>query len=72
MARELADITGESLTAAVTVAVQERLQRLKQDDKAARKARIMALLADTASRIKEPYRSRNWDEYLYDERGLPR
>jgi antitoxin VapB len=72
LARELAELTGESMTEAVTVAVEERLQRLKQDDKAARKARIMAIAKDAASRIKEPYKSRNWDEYLYDERGLPK
>jgi antitoxin VapB len=72
LARELADLTGESVTEAVTVAVEERLQRVKHDDKIARKARIMVLLDDAASRIKEPYKSRNWDEYLYDERGLPR
>ena len=72
LARELADLTGESVTEAVTVAVEERLRRLRHDDKAARKARIMALLDDAASRIKEPYKSRNWDEYLYDERGLPK
>ena len=72
LAQELADFAGESVTEAVTVAIEERLQRLKHDDKAARKARIMALLEDAAARIKEPYKSRNWDEYLYDERGLPR
>ena len=72
LAHELADLTGESVTEAVTVAVEERLKRVKSGDQAERKARIMALLADTASRIKEPYKSRNWDEYLYDERGLPK
>ena len=72
LARELADITGESVTQAVTIAVEERLHRMKQDDKEVRKARIIARLADMASRIKEPNKSRNWDEYLYDERGLPR
>ena len=54
LVRELAQLTGESLTDAVTVALSERLERVQREDLAARKARIMALAADAASRIEEP------------------
>ena len=58
LAKELADRTGKSVTEAVTVAIEECLERLKEDDLAERKARVMAIAKDTASRIKEPYKSR--------------
>jgi len=48
----------------VTVALSERLERVKREDLAARKARIMALAADAASRIKEPYKSMTQKELI--------
>lgn len=49
LVRELAQLTGESLTDAVTVALAERLERVRREDLAARKARIIALAADAAA-----------------------
>lgn len=72
LARELADATGESLTEAVTVAVRERLERLRLraglDD-----ARVEAALV-IARDIRERIDLGDDDPtaFLYDEDGLPR
>ncbi|MFC5993013.1 type II toxin-antitoxin system VapB family antitoxin [Pseudonocardia hispaniensis] len=74
LTRELARLTGESLTQAVTEAVRERLERVRGNREHVR-ARADALLAigqDTARRLAEPARSVDHGELLYDERGLPR
>lgn len=73
LAQELAALTGESLTAAVTEAVRERLEKVKHDrERESLAERIMAISRRSALRFKEPWRSMNFDELLYDERGLPK
>jgi antitoxin VapB len=75
LARELATATGESVTRAVTVAVRERLDRLRHRDDAAaaeRAARLRQIAEDAAGRWMEPYRSADHGDLLYDESGLPR
>jgi len=72
LARELADITGESLTKAVTVALQERLDRLRPRHPDDFVERAMAIARDCAAHLKEPYRSIDHGEMLYDDRGLPK
>lgn len=75
LARQLADETGESLTRAITVAVRERLDRVRHRDTAAasdRTARLQKISTEAAGRWVEPYRSGDHGELLYDEAGLPR
>lgn len=72
LARELADITGESLTTAVTEALRERLERLRRDRSGSVAKRLLAIGRDCAARLKEPYSTIDHDALLYDERGLPR
>lgn len=75
LARELAAATGETVTRAVTVAIRERLVRVRQLDQAAaaeRVAKMHRIALDAASRWVEPYRSTNHAQLLYDEAGLPR
>jgi antitoxin VapB len=72
LARELARLTGESMTAAVTQAVRERLDRLSRDEATGLADRLLAIGKDCASRLKEPYRSADHGDLLYDELGLPR
>lgn len=75
LARELAAATGESVTRAVTVAVRERLARLRSqaEDRAAERAvRIRKIAGEASGRWVEPYRSAAHDDLLYDEAGLPR
>src|SRR5262245_27005080 len=72
LAREVAARTGETLTAAVVVALRERLARLRGRS---RRRRLRDELREIAQRCAQlptlDYRSD--DEILgYDERGLPR
>lgn len=68
MAQELAALTGESMTAAVTEAVRERLDRLKSKGMA---ERIMKISKECAARLKGKSLP-DHGELLYDERGLPK
>jgi antitoxin VapB len=74
LARELADLTGESVTAAVTEALRERLEReRRQRRREGLSERLLAIGAEIASRLKEPWKSIDIDELLYDEKtGLPK
>jgi antitoxin VapB len=75
LARELALRTGDSLTGAITVALRERLARLRDrdsEDVARRKERLRAISADAAPRWKPEYRHADHADRLYDEAGLPR
>lgn len=69
---ELARRTGESLTVAVTKAVQERLDRVRREQGDRLADRLLAIGRDCAKRLKEPFRSVAHDRLLYDDRGLPR
>jgi antitoxin VapB len=72
LAQELAALTGESMTMAVTEAVRERLERVRRQRGGSLAQRLMAIGKDCASHLKEPFRSLDHGELLYDERGLPR
>jgi antitoxin VapB len=68
LAEELAQITGESMTAAVTEAVRERLARVKRKGMA---QRIMKIAKESAALLKgKPLPDHA--ELLYDEKGLPK
>jgi antitoxin VapB len=72
LAKELAALTGESLTAAITTAVLERLDRLHRQQGTGLAERLVAIGRDCALRLKEPFRSAEHGDLLYDDRGLPR
>jgi len=72
LARELSSLTGESMTQAVTEALRERLLRRRSDRRGSLADRLLAIGADCAARLPEPYRSAEHGDLLYDERGLPR
>jgi antitoxin VapB len=71
MAAELARLTGESMSRAVTEAVRERLERKRRErDQEQRVAEAMAIARRVASYPRKDRRPHG--ELLYDERGLPR
>lgn len=72
LARQLAALTGESMTVAVTEALRERIASLKRSKREGLSERLLAIGRDAAPRFKEPYRSADHADLLYDERGLPR
>ena len=67
--RELADMTGESMTAAVTQAVRERLDRLRSDVEV---NDILAMAREIRERMPPGYFDQDFDAMLYDEHGLPK
>jgi antitoxin VapB len=72
LARELAKLTGESMTAAVTEAVRERLDRVRGEHGVGLADRLLKIGEDCAAHLREPFRSVDHGELLYDEKGLPR
>jgi antitoxin VapB len=72
LAQELAEITGETLTGAVTEAVRERLERLQRNDAPSLADRLLVIGRDCATRLPEPYRSADHADLLYGADGLPR
>ncbi|WP_195164392.1 type II toxin-antitoxin system VapB family antitoxin [Mesorhizobium sp. NBSH29] len=70
LAREVAATTGETMTAAIQTALEERLERLhKQRDVAERKRQLRKILA----RLPAPPAGMTSDHgFLYDEFGLPK
>ena len=72
LASRLAELTGKSLTAAVTDALRENLEREERSrHKAAKIERILALAADLRAHMTPPFSSTDPDEF-YDEDGLPK
>jgi antitoxin VapB len=72
LVEELTKLTGESMTAAVTEAVRERLERVQRARGMSLADRLVAIGKDCAAHLKEPFRSVDHGELLYDEHGLPR
>jgi antitoxin VapB len=72
LVHELAEMTGESMTSAVTHAVQERLDRLQSERGSGLSERLLSIGKDCAAHLKEPFLSVDHGELLYDEKGLPR
>lgn len=61
------------MTEAVTRALQERLERVRRKSEGMTlAAQLVAIGKDCADHLREPYRSIDHADLLYDERGLPR
>ncbi len=73
LARELAELTGETMTGAVTVALKERLEREKRERSVEERLRRMRAVADRIAKLpRRPGPSAaDHGDFLYDERGLP-
>lgn len=72
LAQELANLTGETLTTAVTEALRERLDRVRGARDVRLAERLLAIGRDCAAHLKEPFKSADHGDLLYDDRGLPR
>jgi antitoxin VapB len=74
LAKELAELTGESLTEAVTTAIRERVARERNTPERirARTEAVLAIGRDVAERLGPEWREMDVDAWLYDENGLPR
>ena len=72
LTKQLAKLTGESLTTAVTEAVRERFDRIRRERGVDLADRLLVIGRDCAAHLKEPFRTIDHDTMLYDEQGLPR
>jgi len=72
LAHQLSKLTGESMTAAVTEAVRERLDRVRGERGEGLADRLLKIGKDCAAHLQEPYLSIDHGELLYDEKGIPR
>jgi antitoxin VapB len=72
LAHDLSKRTGESMTAAITEALRERLDRVRSERGAGLADRILKIGKDCASHLRESDRSTDHRELLYDEKGMPR
>jgi len=75
LALELAELTGETVTAAVTHALQERLERVRRS-RGRKTTNLVELIGeigkDCAYHLKEPYFSGDHGDLLYNDKGLPK
>ena len=73
LARTLARLTGETMTAAITVALRERLEREHHRHGADALAQELHAIGQRCARLVGPGPSAvEHGDLLYDERGLPR
>jgi antitoxin VapB len=70
--QELAELTGETMTGAVTTAVRDRLDRVRGDRGGRLADRLMAIGRDTAPRLPDRLRGADHGDVLYGDDGLPR
>jgi antitoxin VapB len=71
---ELAELTGQSKTAALTEAVRKEIKAVRKikRPKGALAAELMRIGKDAASRMTKAEREWDYDADLYDEKGLPK
>ena len=73
LADDLAELTGESVTGAVTVALRERLAREKRRRDVRVRAEELLAIGERCSKLLGPGLSAaEHGDLLYDERGLPK
>jgi len=71
LVRDLASLTGESMTSAIRTAVLERIERLRTEKKTGLAERLLVIAKEAAPLWREPYRSMEHGDLLYGEYGLP-
>lgn len=72
LAAEVARLTGQSMTAAVTEALREKLERVKREKGDPELVEDLLAIAREISAAAPGLKSSDIDELLYDERGLPK
>ena len=73
LARELARLTGETMTRAITVALEERLERERRQRGGRARLRKMRVIAGRSARLLgEGSPPADHGDPLYDEGGLPK
>lgn len=72
LASELAHLTGDTMTGAITIALRERLERERRARGVEKRLRHMRGIAERCARLLGPGPSAiEHGDVLYDDRGLP-
>ena len=73
LAGELASLTGETKTGAITIALRERLERERRERSIeARVRELHAIGQRTARMVRDGPSAVEHGDFLYDEHGLPK
>lgn len=72
LARQLSELTGESMAQAVTQAIRERLERVRKIHGLSLADRLLIIGKDSAVHLKAPFTSIDHGNWLYDKNGLPK
>ena len=73
LAEELASLTGETVSEAVTVALRERLERVRRERNVEERLQSMRAISQrTARLLRDGPSAVEHGDLLYDERGLPK
>ena len=73
LAGELARLTGETMTGAITVALRERLERERRDRSVETRLKKMRAISERCAKLlRKGGPPIDHGEFLYDERGLPK
>jgi len=73
LAAELATLTGENRTEAITAALRERLERVRREQTVEARMRDTEAIARRCAELMGPGPgSTDHGDWLYDERGLPK
>ena len=72
LASQLAKLTGESMSEAVGKAVRERLNRVRAEQGNGLAEHLLNIGKECAAHLKEPFRSADHGDLLYNEKGLPK
>ena len=73
LASELAHLTGDTMTGAITVALRERLEReINERSAEAQVERLLAIGERCASMMGDGPSAVEHGDFLYDEQGLPK
>lgn len=72
LVRELAEITGESQTAAVTTAVQEKLARIRKSNPSDMSKKLLKLAKQFSEALPAEFRNIDHGDILYGNDGLPK
>lgn len=72
LAKKLAGLIGISLTGEITNTVRKRLPMLRREHGSDLAANLLRIGRECAAHFREPFRSIDHGEMLYDQRGLPK
>ena len=73
LARELAELTDDTMTGAITNVLRERVEQIKRERDREALLRDIRAIRDRCSKLFEPgFTSADIDDLLYDEHGLPK